>query len=135
MNIIDVVLDIILDLILIPKIGAIGAMIATIISALLVAIPWENYVIYKHLFNKKITEQYCFFVKEFLILILSAIVTIKLTSILELSLILQMIYNLIIASIVSITLNVLFHIRNEEFIWLIEYIKKYLVNFNCKIKK
>lgn len=130
-----IVLDIILDLILIPKIGAIGAMIATIISALLVAIPWENYVIYKHLFNKKITEQYCFFAKEFLILILSAIVTIKLTSILELSLILQMIYNLIMASIVSITLNVLFHIRNEEFIWLIEYIKKYLVNFNRKIKK
>ena len=124
-----IVLDIILDFILIPKIGSIGAMIATSVSAIIVAIPVEIHILYKKVFNKKTIEQYKFMIKELMIYVLCIILCCFGIKILHSeNNYVMLIYAIVVSTVIASITTLLFKIKNEDFKWTMERMKVFIKN-------
>lgn len=113
-----ILVDIILNVILIPRIGSIGAMLSTIISICLIAIPWENYVLYRKLYKMKLSEQYIFIFKEVFVLIISLIACKYITNYIIISGFLGLIIKLILTILISLLINLIMHFRTPELNWI-----------------
>ncbi len=57
-----ILVDLLIDIILIPLIGADGALIATIVSMGFVSIPWETWVLFKFLFEESPLKYFVFII-------------------------------------------------------------------------
>ena len=119
-----IIVDIIIDFILINRIGSIGAMVSTIVSMGLIAIPWEIHVIYKHLFKKSKFEYYRFFAKEIVIFAINCLIMIFIVNFIHLSGIINIIIRLIVTILISASIYLISHYNDEEFKWCYERLKK-----------
>ena len=113
-----IIVDIVLDIILIPIVGVIGAMIATIISMGLIAIPWENYILHRNLLKKELKEQYVFMFKEFLILVISLYICDIFVNYISITGIYGIVIKGISAFLIALIINIVVHKNSSEGIWI-----------------
>ena len=120
-----IIVDIIFDILLINKIGSIGAMISTIISMGLVAVPWEVHVLYNKLFKIKEKEYYYFLIKSISLFVLNILLlhfAMKCISFPQI--IIEIIVKFAITLLISLTIYCIFNVKNDEFKWLIKRAKE-----------
>lgn len=118
-----IVVDLVVDLILIQKIGAIGAMISTVVSMGLIAVPWETIVLYKNLFKKNALEYFAFMGIQVCFYILTLVGLRYLFQWIAIDGIKGLIIDFVITVVLEGILLILFNLRKPEFRWLIKRMK------------
>ena len=118
-----IAVDIVIDLLLVNKIGSIGAMISTIISMGLIAVPWETIVLYKNIFKRSAKEHFLFIIRECVIFAISLIVSGFTFKHINLSGCFGLIIKLLLSTIISCLLCYATHFYLDEFKWSISRLK------------
>ena len=121
--------DVIVDIFLIKKIGSIGAMISTIISMGLIAIPWETKVLFKNVFKREMKEHILFLIKYIIITIINFCIIYLVFLFFKVpNPIINIGIRLILIVVISISINILFNYNTKELSWGFERIKLLIKN-------
>lgn len=119
-----IVVDIIIDILLIGKIGAVGAMVSTIISMGLIALPWETVVLYKKLFNKRSIEHFFYLFIHSLLYSTSLLLLWFILKPIKFGGFGELVLKLIITIIIEIGFIIIINYRTSEFKWFVERCRK-----------
>lgn len=115
-----IAVDLILDLILIYRIDSRGAMLSTIISMGLIALPWETIVLYKGLFKKNPFEYFGFLLYHTMVLAFSLLIVWKAAQCFTIGGIPGLIIRLGCVVIFESIVLLLFNISNKDMKWMID---------------
>ncbi|KRE47900.1 hypothetical protein ASG81_08280 [Paenibacillus sp. Soil522] len=115
----EAITNLILTLTLVNFIGVNGVLISTIISVVLIAIPWETYALFKNYFKLQPIKYYIKFATYILITLISGIVTYEICSYIPDGKFGYLIVKILICSIVPNILFLLAVCRTQEFKGLI----------------
>ena len=116
---VSILCDLILDVILIPKVGAVGAIVASIVSEGLIEFPWENKVLFSSYFCKKGKSVFTLSFKYFVSNFISCSILLGVCRLLYVDGVLGMIMKGLVCTIGFCIVNLLIIYRkNEEFkVW------------------
>ena len=103
--VIESVVNLILNIVVVKNFGMVGVLISTIISIVLINIPWASYVLYKYYFKESVISYYKHIIENALVVIFVMIVTYSICIIVPFSGILALISKGIICCIIP---NVMF---------------------------
>ncbi len=119
-----------LGIVLVNLIGIYGVVISTIAAQLIISMPWETYVLYKKYFNISIKYFYGDLLLRFIISALAGIASFLLCSLINIS----PVFNLILSAATCLIVpNIIFYIffrRTDEFIFMVNLIKRLLTRFS-----
>ena len=134
--IIESIVNIVFSLVLVQYYGVFGVIFATIICRLFVTLPFEQFVVFKHVFNKSFISYYLTTCMRLLLILVIGCLSNYVLSIINVntSIIVSVMIGFALATIISLVF-LLVNWNREEFNFFLELIKKYL-NFGIKrIKK
>lgn len=124
--------NIVVSIILAKYIGVLGVLLGTLVSSLIPAID-RPYIVYKYVFNKKVTEYYTRYLKNIIIVVFTTIVIYFVTSNLNIkNLYIQLIVICIIATIIYVIIIIVFYRKTVEYVYIKDQIKKFLSNIMKK---
>lgn len=124
--------NIVVSIILAKYIGVLGVLLGTLVSSLIPAID-RPYIVYKYVFNKKVTEYYTKYLKNIIIVVFTTIVIYFVTSNLNIkNLYIQLIVICIIATIIYVIIIIVFYRKTVEYVYIKDQIKKFLSNIMKK---
>lgn len=124
--------NIVVSIILAKYIGVLGVLLGTLISSLIPAIN-RPYIVYKYVFNKKVTEYYTRYLKNIIIFVFTTIVIYFVTSNLNIkNLYIQLIVICIIATIIYVIIIIVFYRKTAEYVYIKDQIKEFLSNIKKK---
>ncbi len=115
-----IIVDLLIDIILVKRIGSIGAMISTIVSMGIVALPWETVVLYNSLFSKKSREHFIFIVYEATLFVISLVVLDKLLSYFNFAGVMAIGFNCIFTLVYESIFLLIINIKQPEMKWLFD---------------
>ena len=124
--------NIVVSIILAKYIGVLGVLLGTLVSSLIPAID-RPYIVYKYVFNKKVTEYYTRYLKNIIIVVFTTIVIYFVTSNLNIkNLYIQLIVICIIATIIYVIIIIVFYRKTVEYVYIKDKKKKFLSNIMKK---
>lgn len=124
--------DLIFSLVLAQIMGVIGIFIGTTITHLAVNVWYESFVLYKHGFEKNIVPFIYTYIKQFIIMLLTIIVTFEVIELFDVEGMLGFVLNLIICMIVPNVIMIAFFWTKEEFKDIIQLAKGLFMKFKRK---
>ena len=118
-----IVVDIIFDIIFIPIFGVVGAMLATTVSCIIIAMPVEIHVLYKKLLHRNEIDQYAFMVKEILLFAACIGVSYLITKNITVPGVLGLAFYIAVAILILSLVIILTRYGTSEFKWMCQRIK------------
>lgn len=115
---IQAVTNIVVSIILAKYIGVLGVLLGTLISSLIPAVN-RPYIVYKYVFNKKVTEYYKRYLKNIIVFIFVTTIITIVTNILNVTnSYIQLVVTGIIATIIYMGIIIIIYRKTDEFIFV-----------------
>ncbi|MEB2629681.1 polysaccharide biosynthesis C-terminal domain-containing protein [Peribacillus frigoritolerans] len=132
---IEAITNLVLNITLVNYIGINGVLISTIVSMVLVAIPWETYALFKNYFNISPIKYYLKFVTYIILTFFAAIITYKICSSISDGNFSYLIVKFLICLVVPNIVFLLAIYRTQEFKGLISMVKSIVMNKHIRKSK
>lgn len=122
------IVNLIINMILVNKFGIYGIIFSTILSIVIVILPWSSYVLFKYYFKKGYKAFWLDYIKNTLLTIIAGITTFYITYKVEIKTnILELLIKGLICIIIPNMIFLIFNIKNTDFKetknWILERIK------------
>lgn len=121
---VEAIFNLTLNLIFVKIIGIYGIMLSTLISSLIISVPWETHVLFSAYFKKSVKSYYKLFLKNFVVLLFVGIITFvacRLPSMNSSGL--NFVYQIIVCMIIPNVLLYMVYCRKSEFKYIINLLK------------
>ena len=117
---VSIVVDLVLDIILIPRIGVIGAILSSVICLGIIELPWETFVLYRDYFHKGVKDYYLLLAKYTIIdLIAVGAGYLVCTRFISSMGIVALIVRFLICSVLSVGIMMLFYHKQPQMqVWI-----------------
>ncbi|MCI8344421.1 MAG: oligosaccharide flippase family protein [Clostridia bacterium] len=124
----EAIFNLVTNIILVKLIGLKGIVISTILSMLIVGIPWENFVFIKKYFNEQLTKYYTFTFFNVLKIAITIIISYIICSLIPNIGVLYFILKILVCIIVTSIILILLFYKEKAFVRIKEIIRGRLKN-------
>lgn len=123
-----------LNLIMVRVIGIYGITLSTIVAMLIISVPWETRVLFKHYFNRSSKQYYITLISKTAITAIVGAFTYFVCTLYSGGLVATLLFRAAICVFVPNAIYLLLYRKSEHFDYMIELIKKYLRPLGRKVR-